>query len=287
MMTLRFTGIRRLFIALCTFISVACTAFADNGLIPVPPLTGRVVDLAEALPTTDEAILNARLEQLEKDKGSQIAVLIVPTTQPEAIEQFSLRVVERWKLGRKKVDDGVLLLIAMQDRAFRMEVGYGLEGALPDATAKKILEEILKPYLREGDVGGGVKAAVDAMIKVVNGEPLPPPAQVYSSANFDDGMNKALPIVFVGLFLSMLFSFSLGKVKGAGVAAVVCGLGAIYFIGAFLSAICALFIFLIGGFGQSGSYRTGGGHSGGWSSGGGGFSGGGGSFGGGGASGRW
>ncbi len=115
-------------------------------------------------------------------KGSQIAVLMLPTTQPETIDQFGIRVVEAWKLGRKGVDDGVLLLVAKDDRKLRIEVGYGLEGALNDATAKRIVAEIIAPYFKRGEFYAGIDAGVSAIIKVIDGEPLPPPAQRTSAS---------------------------------------------------------------------------------------------------------
>lgn len=114
-------------------------------LVPVPPLTGRVVDLTSTLSDQDKQQIESMLADVEAKKGSQIAVLIVPTTHPEAIEQYSLRVAEAWKIGRKKTDDGFLFLIAKDDHAMRFEVGYGLEGALPDASCKRILDDIVTP----------------------------------------------------------------------------------------------------------------------------------------------
>ena len=137
-----------------------------------------MTDLTETLTPDQTAKLEQKLAAFEARKGSQIAVLIVPTTQPEAIEQYSIRVAEQWKLGRKGVDDGALLLVAKDDRALRIEVGYGLEGALPDAIAKRIIEDIIVPRFKTGDFYGGIDAGVDAMIKVVDGEPLPPPQPV-------------------------------------------------------------------------------------------------------------
>src|SRR5207344_3150798 len=135
------------------------------------------VDQTGTLSVGDIASLDRTLRDFEARKGSQIAVLIVPTTQPEAIEQYSIRVAEQWKLGRKGVDDGALLLVAKDDRALRIEVGYGLEGALPDAIAKRIVEDIIVPRFKSGDFYGGIDAGVEGMIKVVDGEPLPPPQQ--------------------------------------------------------------------------------------------------------------
>jgi uncharacterized protein len=157
-----------------------CWAFAGAILVAradvaVPPLTARVVDLTGTLSSDQVAALEQKLKAFEDRKGSQIAVLIVPTTQPETIEQYSLRVVEQWKLGRKKVDDGALLLIAKNDRKLRIEVGYGLEGALNDATSKRIIDEIITPKFKSGDFAGGISDGADRILKVIDGEPLPRP----------------------------------------------------------------------------------------------------------------
>src|SRR6185503_18238572 len=152
-----------------------CWAGAALALVAVPPLTGRVVDQTGTLSAGDIESLTQTLKDLETRKGSQIAVLIVPTTDGEAIEQFSLRVAEAWKIGRKKVDDGALLVIAKNDRRLRIEVGYGLEGALTDATSKRIIAETVTPLFRQGDFYGGINAGVDQMMRVIDGEPLPPP----------------------------------------------------------------------------------------------------------------
>ena len=134
-----------------------------------------MVDQTGTLAAGDIASLTQTLRDLETRKGSQIAVLIVPTTDGEAIEQFSLRVAEAWKIGRKKIDDGALLVIAKNDRRLRIEVGYGLEGALTDATTKRIIDEDITPKFKAGDFAGGVSAGVDRMIRVIDGEKLPEP----------------------------------------------------------------------------------------------------------------
>jgi len=143
--------------------------------VEVPPLKARVTDLTNTLDDRQHGALEQKLAAFEAAKGSQIAVLIVPTTQPEAIEQYSIRVVEQWKLGRKGVDDGVLLLVAKDDRKMRLEIGRGLEGAVPDAVAKRITSETIAPYFKNGDFHGGIAAGVERLIKVVEGEPLPEP----------------------------------------------------------------------------------------------------------------
>src|SRR5579862_8558603 len=152
-----------------------CWPFAASAQVAVPPLTGRVVDQTATLSASDTDALTQRLKDLETRKGSQVAVLIVPTTQPEAIEQFSIRVAEAWKIGRKKIDDGALLVVAKNDRKLRIEVGYGLEGAIPDVTARRIIDEIIVPHFRTGDFAGGISAGVDRIIRIIDGEPLPKP----------------------------------------------------------------------------------------------------------------
>src|SRR3979411_3047383 len=133
----------------------ALAAFAD---VAVPPLTGRVVDQTGTLSSGDIASLTQTLRSLEARKGSQIAVLIVPTTEPETVEQYSIRVAEAWKIGRRKIDDGALVVIAKNDRKLRIEVGYGLEGALNDATTRRIIDEVITPNFRAGDFAGGISA---------------------------------------------------------------------------------------------------------------------------------
>ena len=230
---------------------------------------------------------------------NEIAVLIVPTTAPETIEQYSIRVVDQWKLGRRKVDDGALLLVAKDDRKLRIEVGYGLEGALNDATTKRIIDEIITPHFRSGDFAGGIDAGVDRMIGVIDGEPLPAPA---GRSNMPQGTWDAIgeffPVIIImtlvvgGILRAMLGPLLGALVTGGGVAFVVwLFIGVVAIAG--LAGLIAFVFTLFGAFassGRGGGYRGGygGGFGGGSGSGsGGGFSGGGGSFGGGGASGSW
>ena len=167
-------ALRRGFAALgLALLLIAAPTLAQQ---PVPPRAARVTDLANALPAGARTALDAKLAAFEARKGSQIAVLLVATTAPESIEQYSLRVAEAWKLGRDGVDDGVLLLVAVQDRRARFEVGYGLEGPVPDALARRIIAEQLAPKFRDGDFAGGIDAGVDALIGLVDGEPLPAPS---------------------------------------------------------------------------------------------------------------
>jgi uncharacterized protein len=278
--------------ALCVFaINFACAEVA------VPPLMARVTDLTGTLSPSQRDALEQELRAFETRKGSQIAVLIVPTTQPEVVEQYALRVAESWKLGRKGVDDGVLLLIAKDDRALRVEVGYGLEGVIPDAVANRVIDEIIVPFFKQGDFYGGIHAGISRLIRLIDGEPLPPPQARDRSWS---GIADLLPIAFIAVMIGGGFLGSLlGRLIGAAVSGGIVGVVFWITIGSLLGALAAgvvvfLFTLAIGGSGGrggrgdfggwSGGYSS---RSGGWSSGGGGFSGGGGGFGGGGASGRW
>ena len=142
----------------CLLALLLCWAFAAAADVAVPPLTGRVVDQTGTLSRERYRLADQTLKDFEARKGSQIAVLIVPTTEPETIEQYSIRVAEAWKIGRKKIDDGALLVVAKNDRKLRIEVGYGLEGALTDVTAKRIIDEVITPKFRSGDFAGGISA---------------------------------------------------------------------------------------------------------------------------------
>ena len=263
-------------------------------LQPVPPLTGRVVDTTGTLGAAQQQALEARLRDFEQRKGSQVAVLIVPRTAPETIEQYGIRVAEQWKVGRTKVDDGAILLVAKEERTLRIEVGYGLEGALNDATAKRIVDEVIVPRFRDGDFAGGIDAGTDAILRVIDGEPLPEPA----GGSAADSLPGLLPLLFFGaLMLGGLMRALLGRGKGAFATGGLLGMAAWLLSGALLMGLVAAFIgFVVAlGGGQMGRGWRGGHHGpagwggGGWGGGGGGggFRGGGGGFGGGGASGRW
>ena len=286
---------------------VICTpAFAVNsnyGLVPVPPLQARLTDQTGTLSAEQTAALEQSLRAFETRKGTQIAVLIVASTQPEAIEQYALRVAEAWKLGRKKVDDGALLLIAKDDRALRIEVGYGLEGVLNDATTKRIVSEAIAPRLTQGDYYGGISAGVDQMIGIIDGEPLPAPKPFNAGSpagSISQNIGQLLPFLFVGaLMLGGVLRTALGRIPGAVATGGLLGLASWLLGGALIVAVIlgaiGFFITLLGlGMGRRGAmpggyYGGGMGGSGGFGSGGfgGGFSGGGGGFGGGGASGRF
>ena len=281
-----------------------CWAVAALADVAVPPLTGRVVDQTAMLNSGDVATLSQKLEDFEARKGSQIAVLIVPTTAPETIEQYSIRVAEAWKIGRKKVDDGAILLVAKDDRKLRIEVGYGLEGALTDATSKRIIDEIITPKFRTGDFAGGISAGVDQILRVVNGEPLPapPPPRQTSQGSDLSQLNPLNPFVIIGVLVLGAFLRSLlGRLVGSLAAGGLVGVVAWFVVGSLVVAaiagvVATVFTMVSDSLGSPGVGRTGGWSGGfgggsysggGGSSGGGGFSGGGGNFGGGGASGSW
>ena len=264
--------------------------------VAVPPLTARVADLTGTLTKEQTASLERTLQSFEARKGSQIAVLMVPTTAPEAIEQYALRVAEQWKIGRKNVDDGAILVVAKNDRALRIEVGYGLEGALNDATASRIIREVIAPRFREGDFYGGINAGVDRMIRVIDGEPLPAPAS--PAPQVGGGLGQSLPILLIlATVVGGLLRRMLGRAVGSVAAGGAVGAVAWLLVGAASIAVLAgilAFIFTLIGGGAGRGVRGGfpgglggGGLGQGGGFGGGGFRGGGGGFGGGGASGRW
>jgi uncharacterized protein len=281
---------------ICSLIFIACIA-AAQAQIKVPDLTGRVVDLTATLDANQQQILEQRLRTFEQKKGTQITVLIVPVIDTEPIEQYSMRVAEQWKLGRKKIDDGAILIIIKNERKLRIEVGYGLEGALNDAVSKRIIDEVIVPALKRGDFYGGISAGVDAMMRVVEGELLPEP--VVRDDWQVSGSGLVPLIFFTALVIGGFMRALLGRVKGALVAGGLLGLAVWLLSGivllAILSAAMGLVMTLASGrmgSGWQGGRRQGGVHpygdfggtrQNGW----GGFQGGGGGFGGGGASGKW
>jgi uncharacterized protein len=277
-----------------------CWGLAAAADVAVPPLSGRVVDQTATLSSDTIATLTQTLKDFETRKGSQIAVLIVPTTAPESIEQYSIRVAEGWKIGRKKVDDGAILLVAKNDRKLRIEVGYGLEGALTDVTSQRIIDEIITPKFKTGDFAGGISAGVDQILRVVDGEPLPAPQaqQDNSGSALYQLINPFNPFVIIGVLVLGAFRRSiLGRLGGSVTTGCLIAVLAWFIVGSLAVSliagiVAAVFTMLSDNFGSGGGVgRSGGyvGSSGGFSGGssGGGFSGGGGSFGGGGASGSW
>jgi uncharacterized protein len=283
-------------ISLLGLLGAAWSPVQAQSLQPVPKLEGRVNDLTGTLTAAQQAELEQKLRDFESRKGAQIVVLLVPTTAPEEIEQYSIRVVESWKLGRKKIDDGALLLLAKNDHTVRIENGYGLEGVLTDATSNRIIEDTMLPLLRQGQFYAAINGGVDQIMQRVEGEPLPAPDRTWQPQR--PAPLHLLPVVlFAFLFASALLRSIFGRTGGALLTAG--GLGLLVFVltqalvYALGAAVVGLVLALLGvgsgwssgGFGGFGGGLGGGG--GGFGGGGGGFSGGGGSFGGGGASGRW
>jgi uncharacterized protein len=278
--------------AFAAWLALTGVAQAD---VPVPALATRVTDLTGTLTAQQRTELERRLAAFELEKGSQIAVLLVPTTRPETIEQYSIRVVDQWQLGRRGVDDGVLILLAQDDRAVRIEVGRGLEGVIPDAVARRVVEEIMLPYFRQGDFYGGLSAGIQRTIGLAQGEPLPKPDARTPGARQTGGA------VLFPLFIAMLFGRFLRIFLGRLAAGLITGLAVVFLVtglfgfplpfGLFLGLFAVAFV--LGDSGRrGGGFYTGSGYGGGYSGGGfdgssGGFSGGGGGFSGGGASGRW
>ncbi|MGJ7575007.1 TPM domain-containing protein [Variovorax sp. RB2P76] len=291
---------------LTAFAWVGLPALAQ-GLLPVPALTARVIDQTQTLDSAQRNGLETKLAAFEQRKGSQIVVLMVPTTAPEDIASYTQRVGDTWKIGRKGVGDGLLVVVAKNDRAMRIATAKALEGAVPDLAAIRIIDEEMKPRFRQNDFAGGLNAAVDRLIGLVDGEPLPAPSRDTgeSSGYGNDGIFGFLQhfglFLFVGVFIGApIVRAILGKklgtvVVGGGVGLVVFLITASIAIAA-IAGVIALVITLVAAAGRpgggGGGWSSGGGgggwSSGGSSSGGGGFSsGGGGNFGGGGASGNW
>ena len=277
-------GIGRALLLACAL----CWSGFTSAQVPVPPLTGHVIDQTGTLSAQQKATLEQTLTAFEARKGSQLAVLMVASTAPEEVEQYALRVAEQWKLGRKKVDDGAILVVAKDDRAMRIEVGYGLEGALNDLTSKRIISETILPRFKSQDFNGGITAGVAQIIRVIDGEPLPAPS-ARSSQGIGDVQQYAPMLFILALAVGGVLRAILGKVPGSLVTGGVVAVIAWFVVGAVsmavVAGVIALVVTLMGGgmLGRGlGGYYGGGGRGGG-----GGFSGGGGGFGGGGASGRW
>ncbi len=280
-------------------LSMAAPPAAGTGLQTIPKLSARVTDLTGTLTAEQQTQLEQKLGAFESAKGAQLAVLIVPTTAPEEIEQYSIRVVDEWKLGRRNVDDGALLIIAKNDHRVRIEVGRGLEGVLTDAMCNRIISETVTPAFRQGNFYGGIDAGLDAMMKLIEGEPLPPRERGWESRARPHGSGGRLPLILFAVLVGSvvlrgLFGRTLGSaLTGAGTGLLVLLAG--YALALALLAAAGAFLFtLLGGLSRGSgwsSYPRGGGFGGGWGGlggfGGGGFSGGGGGFAGGGASGSW
>ncbi len=268
--------------------------------VAIPPVA-RVTDLTGTLSAQQQQAVSAKLAAFEQEKGSQVAVLMLPTTKPETIEQYGIRVAGKWKLGRKGVDDGLILLVAKNDHKVRIEVGYGLEGAVPDAIVNRIIDEFILPRFKQGDFYGGINAGVDATLKIIQGEPLPKPkAQPRHASAGQSLLSIAFPVFFILMLLGSQFRRLFGGPwaaagVGAGTGLLIGFIAASLFSGLVFGIIAAVLalVFYSGGGGRGGGmgglgYGLGG-LGGGGGFGGGGFSGGGGGggFGGGGASGGW
>ncbi|WP_141696282.1 TPM domain-containing protein [Xanthomonas cerealis] len=259
---------------------------------PIPPLDTPVVDTTGTLQPTQRLALEQQAVQLQQRKGSQLQVLVVATTAPETIEQYTQRVFDTWKIGRKGVDDGVLLVVAKDDRRVRIQPGYGLEGAIPDATANRIIQEYLAPRFRAGDYSGGIAEATAMLVKLIDGEQLPAPVSTHAS---DSRSNGKLPLgFFAGLFAAfvaqLLFARAPRPLRGVLAALAGGGVGLLLSLSLFVAALTGaigLVLGLLSGVSPGRSAGGGGWGGGGWGGGGfgggfGGFGGGGGGFGGGG-----
>lgn len=290
---------------------LAATAAAAQGVLPVPELGARVVDQTGTLDAIQRKALEDKLAAFEQKKGSQIVVLVVPTTQPEDIASYANRVANAWKIGRKQVGDGILVVVAKDDRRVRIEVAKTLEGAVPDLAAKQVIDDAITPRFRQGDFAGGLQAGVDQLIARVSGEPLPEPKREPARKPggkgfdwFDLAIFLFFAVPIAGGVLRGIFGRKLGSLlTGGGVGVIAMLITSSVVIAAVAAVLALLFSFLGGGGPLSGGRRGwgggpvilpggfGGGHGGGsWGGGGGGGgfgSGGGGDFGGGGASGDW
>jgi uncharacterized protein len=288
---------------------LVCLGLASaQAVLPLPPLSGRVIDQTGTLDSGAHAALTAKLAQLEQTRGTQVVVVLVPTTAPEDIADYTQRLGDAWKIGRRDVGDGVLFVVAKNDRRSHIAPAKTLEGALPDLLAKRIIDEAVTPAFRKGDYVGGLNAGIDRLAAVIAGEALPAPdTHPARSPELDLSLEEWLLLL---LFGGPMAAAALRRVFGAPMGALLAGLGAgtlawwlsqALWLGAavgMVAAVASLFLQLLPslpssgmGRGRSGGrHRPSGGGSwgGGGSSGGGGFSsGGGGDFGGGGASGDW
>src|SRR5262245_30888634 len=284
--------------------------------LDVPPLRGRINDYAGLIPADRARALEERLARFESETGHQIALLTVPSLEGDSLEDFGIRVAEAWKIGKKGFDNGAILLIVRDERKLRIEVGYGLEGVLPDAIASRIIREVIVPRFRENDYPGGIEAGVDAILQVTKGEPIPQTARQVAKAGVSRGSSllaaltmTAILALFIGMTQRRLIGGACGGAAAGLVATLISAsgigfaLGLALIVGAVLGTIGSTMSvassanhwagnsrYRRGGWGGGifpGSFGGGGFGGGGFGGGGGGFSGGGGGFGGGGASGSW
>ena len=278
---------RSLIRLLCILLLVCAPAAGAADLVPVPRLEARITDLTGTLNTTQLAALEAELRAFEQRKGSQIAVLMLPSTQPETIEQYSMRVAERWKIGRAKVDDGAILIVAKKDQHLRVEVGYGLEGAIPDVVAKRVIREVIAPHFLANDFYGGIRDGTQTLMRLIEGEPLPP-AKGAQKSGVDDYQSLFVVLLVVAVVAGGVLKAVFGRLIGSVATGAAAGFIAWLIAGALGAAVIAAIVaFLIALMGGGRGILPGGMGGGGFGGGGGGFGGGGGGFGGGGASGSW
>jgi uncharacterized protein len=281
--------VARALLALCCWLALLALPARAAEPVPLPALQTRVTDLTATLDATQRGRLEARLAAIDRAGRAQVAVLLLPTTEPETIEQFGIRLAEAWKVGRKGADDGLIIIVAKNDRRMRIEVGYGLEGRIPDAIASRIVNERMAPAFKQGDFFGGLAAAIAAVDQALGGTAgaaeaaLPAAAPVASTGG-----------AMQGDWIEWLFMLAMGAgvlraifgLLGSLAAAAVGGwLGFMVFGSTGIALVAGVVVFLLSFVSLAGGGRGGG--FGGGMSGGGGFSGGGGGFGGGGASGRW
>ena len=269
------------------------------GEVAVPPLKARVTDLTGTLTAPQIQALETRLRDFERAKGSQVAVLMLPSTQPETPAQYGVRVYDEWKLGRKGIDDGVLVLVAKDDRRVWIVTGRGVEGPLPDAAVKRIVEEDITPRFKQGDFYGGIHAGVDRIMRTIEGEPLPPPRHAGQQSPLFQHIEWIIPALIIVMIAQGILNSIFGRAVGAGLTGGVAGLLVWLIVGSLvIGTIVGVIAFVFGllgvgamrhGSGWGGGWNSGGGFSGGggFGGGGGGFSGGGGSTAGGGAGGSW
>ena len=287
---------------LALLLCLACAMAMAQRDAPIPPLDSPVVDTTGTLTAAQKQQLAQQALALQQRKGAQLQVLMVPTTQPETIEQYTVRAFEQYRLGRQNVDDGVLVVVAKDDRRVRIEPGYGLEGAIPDAIANRIIQEYLVPKFRAGDYGGALIDATAALVKLIDGEPLPAPMADNAPQRDGGGWFFALFLAFlIATVVRGIFGRAPAGVRGifggAAAGGAAWAVSSLWLLGG-LGALIGLWIGLSsasrgryarhgcwGGFGGGGF--GGGGFGGGGFGGGGGWSGGGGMSGGGGASGSW
>ena len=292
-----------LFLIIFAFTGIFKTTLGQD-FVRVPDISGYVTDQTGTLDQLEARTLENKLQNLQETKGSQIIVLLIPSTYPEEIEQFGIRVADTLRIGREGIDDGVILIVAKEDRRVRIEVGYGLEGAIPDAYAKRIIEQIIIPDFRDGQYYSGINHGVDALISLIEGEELPLP----EARGGGEMADQQMPVFFIFILimivvlpvLKAMFGQKM-KSKGARVitfiVALVLGWLIINFVLGLVMAVFLTFFMSLPSRGTGGGSRGGyigpfGGFGGGGGFGGSGFGGGfgggmGGGFGGGGASGGW